>query len=107
MTRDVDVVVIGAGFAGLRALHTLRGQGRTVAVLEAGGGMGGVWYWNRYPGARCDVESYDYSYAFSEELRAGVALDRALRRRSRRSCATSSTSPTGSTCSATCTCTGA
>ena len=64
----MDVVVIGAGFAGLRALHTLRGQGRTVAVLEAGGGVGGVWYWNRYPGARCDVESYDYSYAFSPEL---------------------------------------
>ena len=67
-TRDVDVVVIGAGFAGLRALHTLRGLGMSVAVLEAGDGIGGVWYWNRYPGARCDVESYDYSYAFSEEL---------------------------------------
>lgn len=64
----VDVLVIGAGFAGLRALHTLRGLGLSVAVLEAGGGLGGVWYWNRYPGARCDVESYDYSYAFSEEL---------------------------------------
>lgn len=67
-TRDVDAVVIGAGFAGLRALHTLRGLGLSVAVLEAGDGIGGVWYWNRYPGARCDVESYDYSYAFSEEL---------------------------------------
>ena len=67
-TRDVDVVVIGAGFAGLRALHTFRGMGMSVAVLEAGDGIGGVWYWNRYPGARCDVESYDYSYAFSEEL---------------------------------------
>ena len=66
--RDVDVVVIGAGFAGLRALHTLRGQGLEVAVLEAGDGIGGVWHWNRYPGARCDVESYDYSYGFSEEL---------------------------------------
>lgn len=67
-TRDVDVVVIGAGFAGLRALHTLREQGHAVAVLEAGDGIGGVWHWNRYPGARCDVESYDYSYGFSEEL---------------------------------------
>ncbi|MGQ0624687.1 MAG: flavin-containing monooxygenase [Sporichthyaceae bacterium] len=65
---DLDVIVVGAGFAGLRALHTLRCAGRNVAVLEAGAGIGGVWYWNRYPGARCDVESYDYSYAFSPEL---------------------------------------
>ena len=64
----VDVVVVGAGFAGLRSLHTLREQGHTVAVLEAGGDIGGVWFWNRYPGARCDVESYDYSYSFSDEL---------------------------------------
>lgn len=67
-TRNVDVVVVGAGFAGLRALHTLRAQGRQVAVLEAADGIGGVWYWNRYPGARCDIESYDYSYSFSPEL---------------------------------------
>ena len=65
---DVDVLVIGAGFGGLRTLHTLRGLGMSVAVLEAGDGIGGVWYWNRYPGARCDVESYDYSYGFSDEL---------------------------------------
>ncbi len=65
---DVDVVVVGAGFAGLRALHTLRAQGLQVAVLEAGDDVGGVWQWNRYPGARCDVESYDYSYSFSPEL---------------------------------------
>lgn len=65
---EVDVVVVGAGFAGLRALHTLRSQGRSVAVLEAGDGIGGVWHWNRYPGARCDIESYDYSYSFSPEL---------------------------------------
>lgn len=63
-----DVIVVGAGFAGLRALHTFRGLALDVAVLEAGDGIGGVWYWNRYPGARCDVESYDYSYRFSEEL---------------------------------------
>lgn len=67
-TSEVDVVVIGAGFAGLRSLHTLREMGLSVAVLEAGDGIGGVWFWNRYPGARCDVESYDYSYGFSEEL---------------------------------------
>ena len=64
----VDVVVVGAGFAGLRNLHTFRAQGLSVAVLEAGSDLGGVWFWNRYPGARCDVESYDYSYSFSEEL---------------------------------------
>jgi cation diffusion facilitator CzcD-associated flavoprotein CzcO len=64
----VDIVVVGAGFAGLRALHTFRSAGRSVAVLEAGHGIGGVWYWNRYPGARCDIESYDYSYSFSTEL---------------------------------------
>jgi cation diffusion facilitator CzcD-associated flavoprotein CzcO len=66
--RQVDVVVVGAGFAGLRALVTLRRRGLDVVVLEAAAGVGGVWYWNRYPGARCDVESYDYSYAFSPEL---------------------------------------
>ena len=65
---EVDAVVVGAGFAGLRALHTLRGQGLSVAVLEAADDVGGVWQWNRYPGARCDVESYDYSYSFSDEL---------------------------------------
>ncbi len=65
---DVDVVVVGAGFAGLRSLHTMRGLGLSVAVLDEAPDIGGVWYWNRYPGARCDVESFDYSYAFSEEL---------------------------------------
>lgn len=65
---QVDAVVIGAGFAGLRALYTLRGMGKRVVVLEASAGAGGVWYHNGYPGARCDVESYDYSYGFSPEL---------------------------------------
>jgi len=65
---DIDAVVVGAGFAGLYALHRLRGLGFSVRVLEAGDGVGGTWYWNRYPGARCDVESMDYSYSFSEEL---------------------------------------
>lgn len=68
LTQDIDVVVVGAGFAGLRALHTLRGRGLQLAVLEAGDGIGGVWFWNRYPGARCDVETYDYSYSFSPQL---------------------------------------
>jgi cation diffusion facilitator CzcD-associated flavoprotein CzcO len=64
----VDVAVVGAGFAGLYALHRLRGQGLSVRVFEAADGVGGVWYWNRYPGARCDVESVDYSYSFDEDL---------------------------------------
>jgi len=65
---DFDAVVVGAGFAGLYMLHRLRNAGFTVRVYEAGAGVGGTWYWNRYPGARCDVESLEYSYSFSEEL---------------------------------------
>ncbi|MBR0756891.1 NAD(P)/FAD-dependent oxidoreductase [Bradyrhizobium jicamae] len=63
-----DVVVVGAGFAGMYMLHRLRGLGFTARVYEQGSGVGGTWYWNRYPGARCDVESMQYSYSFSEEL---------------------------------------
>ncbi|UTT48005.1 flavin-containing monooxygenase [Rhodococcus gordoniae] len=65
---DFDVVVVGAGIAGLYAIHRFRSRGLTVRALEAGSGVGGVWYWNRYPGARCDVESVDYSYSFSPDL---------------------------------------
>ncbi len=68
MDMKVDAVVVGAGFAGLRALHTLREMGLTVVVAEAADDVGGVWYANGYPGARCDVESFDYSYRFSPEL---------------------------------------
>lgn len=64
----VDVAVVGAGIAGLYALHRFRSRGLTVRVFEAADGVGGVWYWNRYPGARCDVESVDYSYSFDEDL---------------------------------------
>jgi cyclohexanone monooxygenase len=63
-----DVVVVGAGFAGMYMLHRLRAQGLSVRVYEQGGDVGGTWYWNRYPGARCDVESMQYSYSFSDEL---------------------------------------
>jgi len=66
--RHVDVVVIGAGFSGMYALHRLRRQGRRVVCLEAGDGVGGTWYWNRYPGARVDIESMQYSYSFDENL---------------------------------------
>ena len=65
---QVDVLVVGAGFAGLRALYRFRSQGHKVLVIEASPDIGGVWYHNGYPGARCDVESYDYSYSFSPEL---------------------------------------
>jgi cyclohexanone monooxygenase len=65
---DFDAVVVGAGFAGMYTLHRLRGLGLSARVYEAGGGVGGTWYWNRYPGARCDVESMQYSFSFSEEL---------------------------------------
>jgi cation diffusion facilitator CzcD-associated flavoprotein CzcO len=65
---EVDVIVVGAGFGGLRALHALRKSGKRVQVIEASEHVGGVWYHNAYPGARCDVESYDYSYSFSPEL---------------------------------------
>ncbi|MBV9775479.1 MAG: NAD(P)/FAD-dependent oxidoreductase, partial [Acetobacteraceae bacterium] len=63
-----DVAIVGAGLAGLYALHRLRGLGLRVRAFEAGSGIGGTWFWNRYPGARCDVESLEYSYSFSEDL---------------------------------------
>ena len=66
--RSVDAVVVGAGFAGLYMLYRLRELGLSTRVFEAGDGVGGTWYWNRYPGARCDVESMQYSYSFSPEL---------------------------------------
>ncbi len=65
---EVDVVVVGAGFAGLYLLHKLRALGMRTRVFEDASDVGGTWYWNRYPGARCDVESMQYSYSFSEEL---------------------------------------
>lgn len=65
---QTDVVVVGAGFAGLYLLHKLRGLGLEVKVFEQGGDVGGTWYWNRYPGARCDVESMQYSFSFDDDL---------------------------------------
>ena len=66
--KNVDVVVVGAGFSGLYLLYRLRKAGFSTRVFERGGGVGGTWYWNRYPGARCDVESLQYSYSFDEQL---------------------------------------
>ena len=67
-TREVDVVVVGAGFAGMYLLHRMRQLGLSTQVFEAADGVGGTWYWNRYPGARCDAESMAYSYSFDPEL---------------------------------------
>lgn len=66
--HTVDALVVGAGFAGIYAAHRMRELGLSVLGLERGGGFGGTWYWNRYPGLKCDVESIDYSYSFSDEI---------------------------------------
>ena len=66
--QQVDVAVVGAGFAGLYLLHRLRQAGFSAVALEAADDVGGTWYWNRYPGARCDIETPDYSYTFDPEL---------------------------------------
>src|SRR5688572_14402926 len=68
MTARCDVLIVGAGFAGMYMLHRARRLGLAAQVFEAASGVGGTWYWNRYPGARCDVESMEYSYQFDEAL---------------------------------------
>src|SRR5260221_3427464 len=65
---DFDAIIIGAGMSGMYQLYRLRELRMRVQVFEAGTGVGGTWYWNRYPGARCDSESYSYGYSFSKEL---------------------------------------
>ena len=66
---DFDAIIIGAGFSGMYMLHSLRDKlDMTVTVFEAGDGVGGTWYWNRYPGARCDSHSYVYCYTFGKNL---------------------------------------
>ena len=107
-TRDIapwiamTPVVVGAGFAGMYALHRLRGLDFSVRVFDTAGDVGGTWWWNRYPGARCDIESLDYSYSFSPELEqewewteryAVPARDPALRQPRRRSLRPSSRHP--------------
>ena len=64
----IDALIIGAGVTGLYQLYRLLQLGLKAQIFEAGGGVGGTWYWNRYPGARFDSESYSYAYSFSEEL---------------------------------------
>ena len=64
----LDVLIVGAGFTGLYALYKIRELGFSARVLEMADGVGGTWFWNRYPGARCDLESIEYSYSFSDEI---------------------------------------
>ena len=64
----LDALIVGAGFAGLYMLHKLRGMGLAARAVDAASGVGGTWYWNRYPGARCDVESMFYCYQFDDDL---------------------------------------
>lgn len=66
--ESLDAIIVGAGFSGLFMLHKLRSMGFSAKVLEAAAGVGGTWYWNSYPGARCDVPSVEYSYQFSQDL---------------------------------------
>jgi cyclohexanone monooxygenase len=68
VSREMDVVIVGAGFGGMYMLHRVRELGLSAIVFDVAAGVGGTWYWNRYPGARCDVESMQYSYSFSEDL---------------------------------------
>ncbi len=76
--EQFDVVVVGAGVAGLYAMHRLRGLGLQVLGVEAGDGVGGTWFWNRYPGCRCDVPTIEYSYSFDEELEQEWAFDEVM-----------------------------
>jgi cyclohexanone monooxygenase len=67
-TRTIDTLIVGAGFSGLYMLHKLRQEGFTAQVVEKASGVGGTWFWNRYPGARCDIPSIEYSYSFDPQL---------------------------------------
>ena len=66
--NPLDLIIVGAGFAGLYALQRALNSNRSAVVLERGGDVGGTWYWNRYPGARCDIQSMEYSYSFDDAL---------------------------------------
>ena len=66
--KKYDIAIVGAGFAGLYMLYKFRDSGMSIRVFESASDIGGTWYWNRYPGARCDVESMQYSFQFSQEL---------------------------------------
>ena len=99
-TAYFDAIIIGAGVSGLYQLHKLRELGLKVRVFETGTNVGGTWYWNRYPGARFDSESWTYGYSFSEELLQD-GTGPSILPRSPRPSAISTTSPTSSICAAT------
>ena len=67
-SEDLDVLIVGTGFSGIYMLYNLLKSGLKALAVDEASGVGGTWYWNRYPGARCDGESMEYSYSFSEEL---------------------------------------
>src|SRR5947199_175371 len=100
MAAGYDVIVIGAGISGMYQLHRLRGLGLHVRVFEAGDGVGGTWYWNRYPGARFDSESWTYGYSFSDELLREWEWSEHFTAQPERPCATVTSSLTSSTCAA-------
>ena len=97
---DVDVVVVGAGFAGLYVVYRLHRAGYSMRAFEAGDDLGGTWYWNRYPGARVDIMSFDYSYSFDPDLRLN-GNGRKNTPRSPRFCGTCNMSPPNTTCAGT------
>src|SRR5262249_15473995 len=75
-TPEVDAVVIGAGFGGIYMLHKLRnGLGLNVRAYDKAGGVGGTWYWNKYPGALSDTEAHIYQYSFDKEISPGLGLE--------------------------------
>ena len=94
---EPDVIIIGAGISGLYQLYRLRELGYGVQVFETGSDLGGTWYWNRYPGARFDSESYTYGYSFSDELNGAGA---SISPRSPKHCAICNMLQTGSICAA-------
>ena len=97
-----DAIVIGAGISGMFMLYRLRELGMTARVFEAGSDLGGTWYWNRYPGARFDSESWTYGYLVFQGTMAGVGLEGAFFSPARHAGIPELTSPTNSTCAATC-----
>ena len=100
-TAEYDAIVIGAGISGMYMLYRLRELAMTARVFESGTNVGGTWYWNRYPGARFDSESWTYGYSFSGELcRNGTG--RSISPHSPTRSNTSTASPTSSTCAGTC-----